>query len=196
MALAPLATPDDLAARGLDVSDTALVDTMLAVASASVRAAAGSPIAQTTSTVKLSGGSGDRYLRLPGPPIRSVELVLVDGIEVTDWRLQGDRLWRAVGWGDECSGPVDVDVTYTHGLPEVPEDVVDLVCSLAAAGMAAATGGDYGLRAGIVAERIGDYSVTYAQGAEAVASVMELPRRTKQLLRARFGGSAGTVRHR
>lgn len=191
MALAPLATVDDLTARNIDATDP-LASTMLAVASAAVREAAGSPISQTESTVDLIGRWCEPYLRLPGPPVVSVSKVLIEGVEVTDWRLVGDRLWRCQGWA-VTYGPNRVTVTYTHGLPEVPDDVVDLVCSLAGAGVAAAAE-SYAAHGGVVAERIDDYSVTYAQGADAVASVMELPEGTRNRLRARFGGSARLVR--
>lgn len=191
MALAPLATPADLEARNIDATEP-LASAMLAAASAEVRAAAGSPISQTTSTVRLTGWWYDQFLKLPGPPVVSVDKVEIDGDEVDDWRLSRDRLWRASGWGCDY-GPSEVVVTYTHGFTAVPADIVDLVCSLAGAGIAAAQEG-YASHAGVVTERIDDYSVTYAQGAEAVATVMELPERTRNRLRARFGGSARLVR--
>lgn len=190
MPLEPLATLADLQARNIDAAEP-LASTMLAAASAEVREAAGSPISRTTSTVALTGWWHEQYLRLPGPPIVSVDTVAIDGVEVNDWRLDGDRLWRAAGWGRDY-GPSTVTVTYTHGYTEVPADIVDLVCSLAGAGIAAAAEG-YASRAGVVTERIDDYSVTYAQGAEAVATAMDLPERTRARLRARFGGSAGVV---
>lgn len=197
MALTPLATPDDLEDRGIDVTDTVLVSTMLAVASAEVRGAAGSPISEVTSTVRLTGRRSSQYLRLPGPPVQSVTTVLdSDSVEITDAELDGDRLWRYCGWGIYCDRPYFYNVTYVHGLPEVPADIVDLVCSLAAAGLNAAADGGYGARSGVIAERIDDYSVQYAQGADAVANVMEIPARTRRMLRARFGASAGTVASR
>jgi hypothetical protein len=83
-----------------------------------------------------------------------------------------------------------VSVTLTHGYATVPVWIKDLVCSLAAAGMAASQNGAYATSDGrIVSEMVGDYQVTYAQGAESVATVMELPRATRLRLRAQFGGS-------
>ena len=192
MALAPLATTDDLVARGIDVTDADLADTMLGVASATIRGAAGSPISETLSTVSLVAWRGSELLRLPGLPVQHVSAVVVDGAPLTGFVLDGDRLWSRFGWGDwRC--PVTVTITYTHGLPEVPADITDLVCSFAAAGMHAASDGGYAARSGLIAERIDDYSVQYAQGADAVANVMEVPSRTRTMLRARFGASAGTV---
>jgi hypothetical protein len=188
-----LASLLDLEDRNIAVTDAGLAATMLGVASASIRGAAGSPISEVTSTIRYDGHRADRYLRLFGPPVTAVAAVVVDGDEATGWRLTGDgRLWLACGWGGVDAGPASVVVTQTHGLPTVPADIVDLACSYAAAGMAAAADG-YEAHAGVVAERIDDYSVTYAQGAEAVQSVMEIPPATRAWLSSMFGGSAAMV---
>lgn len=197
MALAALATTDDLAARGLVVTaeETTVAETYLDVASTAVREAAGVPISQTTSTVTLEG-SVTEWLTLPGVPIISVASVEIDGEAVTDWRLRSHRLWRACGWSTGC-GPSEVDVTQTHGLADVPADIVDLVCRIAATALA-----DYradpdgaGLAAGdIRSERIGDYSVTY--GGEGLITSMELPDYLRERLAARFGGGVTLVRSR
>ncbi|HYF71337.1 MAG TPA: hypothetical protein VD864_00875 [Nocardioides sp.] len=189
----PLATVGDLGVRGVDVTNLALAEEMLAVASASVRGAAGSPISRVTSTITYTGWAGSPWLILAGQPVVAVSAVSVDGRSVSDWRLADGRLWRRSGWGPGYdSGPTTVDVTQTHGLLVVPADIVNLVCDFAAAGIDAANEGG-GNHVGKVAERIGDYSVTYAQGAEAVASVMEIPAGTRQWLSAMFGGSAAVV---
>lgn len=191
MALPDLATDADLEARGVDPS--AVHALMLAVASSVVRAAAGSPILQATSTVVLTDWGGT-LLRLPGLPVRSVASVKVDGETVTDWRLvDASSLFHASCWGDDAS-PADVEVTMTHGLPEVPAHIVQLVCDLAIAGADAATSG--AKDPGVVAEKIDDYSVTFAAGAEAVATAMELPVLTKQWLRSQFGGGVQMVTYR
>lgn len=188
----PLATLVDLSNREIDVSNPNLANTMLAVASASVRGAAGAPISRETSTVTYTGWWHEKYLRLAALPVVSVGTVTVAGTAVTDWRLTDSaRLWRSGGWGVDC-GPADVVVVQTGGLLVVPEDIVNLVCSYAAAGIAAAAEG-FASHAGVVTERIDDYSVTFAQGAEAVASVMELPEGTRRWLSSQFGGSAAMV---
>ncbi|MGW1221459.1 hypothetical protein ACWD6O_13740 [Streptomyces californicus] len=197
MALTPLATVADLAARGLTVDppETAVIGTFLEVASAAVRDAAGCPISQTTSTVTLEG-EPDTRLRLPGPPVTAVATVLLEGAPVTDWRLTGGRLWRAAGWATG-SGPTDVTVTYTHGLPAVPADIIDLVCRIAAAALISHRSEDDGTgiaAADIRSERIGDYAVTY--GDDGLISDMELPDYLRERLAARFGGGAELVRSR
>lgn len=193
MALVDLAVAADLSDRGVDVSDAGLVAVMLAAASAVVRGAAGSPISETDSTVTLTAWGGT-MLQLPGLPVQSVATVEIDGDAATDWKLTDTgALWRRAGWGYDLE-PIPVEVTMTHGLPSVPADVVQLVCDLAIAGMGAATEGALDPR--VVAERIDDYSVTFASGAEAVASAMSLPRLTRNWLRSRFGGGVQVVTYR
>ncbi|MFJ6615453.1 hypothetical protein ACIQPT_34835 [Streptomyces sp. NPDC091289] len=197
MALDPLATLADLAALGLAVDDdeTTIAQRYLAVASAAVREAAGSPISETTSTVVVEG-EADQRLRLPGSPIRTVDAVAIDGVTATDWRLRSDRLWRFAGW-TATSGPSEVEVTYTHGLPTVPDDIIDLVCRLVAGAMASYRAADDGASLGtqvITSERIGDYAVTF--GGDGLATDMELPAYLRDRLAARFGGGSGLVRSR
>lgn len=197
MALDPLAAVADLTARGLTVEsgETAIVGVYLNVASAAVRDAAGSPVSQTTSTITLEG-EPDRRLRLPGQPVTAVTVVELDGVPVTDWRLRSGALWRAAGWSSSCA-PSEVDVTYTHGLPTVPADIVDLVCRITAAALVSyrAEDGGTGLAASdIRAERIGDYSVTYGDGGQ--ITEMELPDYLRERLAARFGRGAYVVKTR
>lgn len=197
MALAPLATVDDLEARGLtvDPGEAGIVNVYLGVASAAVREAAGTAITRTTSTLTLEGVPGQR-LTLPGPPIVSVDTVTVDGRTVTDWRLRSERLWRAAGW----SGlePSEVEVTYTHGLLSVPDDIVDLVCRAVAAALMAyrSEDGGTGLAADkeVTSERLGDWSVTYA--ADGRVTEMELTQAWRDRLAARFGNSVTALMSR
>lgn len=197
MALDPLATVADLTARGLvvDNTETGIVTVYLDVASTAVREAAGCPISQTTSTVSLEGEEG-LWLRLPGPPVTAVASVLLDGALVTDWRLRSGRLWRAAGWTG-CDGPSEVEVAYTHGLPTVPSDIVDLVCRIAAAVLISHRSEEDGTgiaAADIRAERIGDYAVTY--GDTGLITDVELPDYLRERLAARFGGGFALLRSR
>ncbi|WP_017616382.1 hypothetical protein [Nocardiopsis salina] len=191
----PLATVEDLEALGVTVDDEEreLVGQYLAAASASVRAAAGVPISQATSTVVVAGQREPR-LSLPGPPVTAVEEVLLDDAEPTGWRLSRPRasLYRAAGWGTDAS---EVEVTYTHGLPTVPADIVALVCRIAATTLMSyrsdETGGGIGVRR-VTQLRIGDYSASFAD--DGTMTELELPETTRARLRARFGGGAAVVR--
>lgn len=194
MALANLAVTGDLSARG--ITPTAVHTTMLAVASSIVRGAAGSPILTTTSVVTLWGLDSSHWLDLPGKPVTVVSTVVHDGDTLTandDYKLVDGRLWGASPWGDGCE-PRKVVVTMTHGFAVVPANIVQLVCDLAIVGAVAAAEGAH--NPNVIAESIDDYAVSFAPGAEAVASAVELPRLTKMWLRAQFGGGAGMVSHR
>lgn len=187
----PLATTGDLAIRNIDTSNLPLADDMLRVASSAIRDAAGSPISQTTSIIRYDGWVGEKYLNLLGQPVTAVSAVTIDAVAVTDWRLKADgRLWRCLGWGTD-SGPADVRVTQTHGLTVVPDNIVQLVCQLASAGISAALEG-YPSHVGIESEQTPEYSVAYAKGAEAINAV-EIPERTRTWLSSMFGGSAAIV---
>ncbi|CAL9612757.1 hypothetical protein ACWDTQ_04125 [Streptomyces cellulosae] len=184
-----LATIADMTARGItvDASEEAIVNQALAVASAAVRQAAGSNITTTTATVTLEG-SVCPWLRLPGAPVTDVASVTVDGQPADDWRLVSGALWRAGGWSR--GRPSAVTVTYSYGLPTAPADVVDLVCRMAARALADYRAGDPAART-VASERIGDYSVTYAD-ADA-SSPFDLPDRVRARLAARFGSGAPLV---
>lgn len=197
MALDPLATVDDLEARGFTVeaSETSIATTYLRIASAAVREAAGVPISRTTSTITLEGARG-QWLRLPGLPIVSVASVSIDGVAVTDYLLRSERLWRACGWTG-CE-PSEVQVTQTHGLLEVPEDIVDLVCRMAASGIDASRSEEGGTALAtskeVTSERLGDWAVTY--GADGRITEMDLPQYWRERLQARFGGGIDALRSR
>lgn len=195
MALAPLATIADLAARGVTVAsaETAFVNVSLETASSIVRDAASSPISQTTSTVNLYGDRNSR-LPLPGPPVQSASSALIDGVAVTGWQLRSGDLIRAAGWQLGCVAS-EVTVTYVHGLAVVPADIVDLVCRMAGQALVKFRDNPDALGSKpVVQERIGDYSVTYAY--ELTYSDMELPKYLRARLAARFGGGARVVRSR
>lgn len=191
----PLATIEDMSELGVtvDEEERAIAGQYLAVASASVRAAAGCPISQGTSTVVLAGQREAR-LPLPGPPITAVDTVLLDEREVGGWRLSRPRasLYRAHGWGGDDS---EVEVTLTHGMPTVPADIVALVCRIAATTLMAyrsdETGGGLTVKR-VTQLRIGDYSASFAN--DRTLTEVELPRTTREQLRARFGGGAAVVR--
>jgi hypothetical protein len=192
MAIAPLATIADLTARGVtvDPSETTVVNTYLEVASTIVRDAAGCPISEVISTVTLEGVAATR-LFLPGQPVTAVSDVEIDGVAVTDYRLTNGTLWRSQGWTGLCE-PAAVTLTMTHGLDPVPADIVDLVCRMAAQALLAFRGGDPAPRQ-VSSERIGDYSVTYA---DTESGVMSLTTYQANKLAARFGNGAGMVKLR
>jgi len=199
MALAALATPADLTARGITWTDPAendMVEVFLDEASAAVREAAGVPISRTTSTVSVMG-SCDRWLRLPGAPVVSVEDVAIDGSTVTDWRLVDGMLWRRCGW-QLTDEPSVVTETQTHGLVEVPADIVGMVCALVGMALravhsAADGAGAAPLPQDVVSVGIDDYRVQFRQDGDRNLTVFTIPERVARSLKARFGGGASVL---
>lgn len=193
----PLASVDDLEDRGLELEDgeNTVVEAFLRSASGAVREAAGVPISQATSTVVLEGDQA-RRIRLPGPPVTDVDEVLLGGAP-TDYRLlrASGALWRQGGW-QTGTGPSEVEVTYTHGLEHIPDDIVDLVCRMAATALVAYRSsleeGEHLVVDRISQERLGDWSAMFSN--DQTLSSMELPATTRDRLRARFGGGATVVR--
>lgn len=205
-----LATADDLAARNITMPADADVTAILSDVSDAIRDAAGCAITQLTSTVPLPAGL-DRSdaLKLPAGPVQSVSAVSINSralVAGVNYVKVGDTLYRIDGyvWADESVdanywNPCEVSVTYTHGYPTVPGDIVDLCCSLAAVAFRQIEDDTYGIGNRIQAENLGDYGVTYqrnvrgAPGAVESPSPVALPDATRAWLRARFMGSAFLV---
>lgn len=184
--LDPLATIGDLSDRGITVPDGMDPVALLNSASSSVRDAAGVPISETTSTISLPVDDWCSF-DLPGGPVTDVASVLVASVPVVGWEAFWGTVTLPVGW-TECL-PVMVTVTYTHGLPEVPADIVDLVCGMVS--MAAAQNGSYGSAARSNSVHLGEYSEAFNHPAGTESqSPMDLPKAKRDELRARFGTSA------
>lgn len=190
MALTPLATTADLDARNIVVPVAMDADTLIAAASSAVRDAAGCPILEMTATVTLPV---DDYctLDLPGGPVRSVASVKLNGVEIVGWSKFGnsvrfpDDVWTRVL-------PVEVDVTYTFGLAEVPADIIELVCAVVA--MKAAANGDYAGHYRLAQSKLGEASETYIHHKDDQPEPGAIPDATRARLRARFGTSAAVIR--
>lgn len=139
-------------------------DELLDRASVRLRRAAGQQISETTSTVRLRVDGG--VVTLPGPPVSAVtsvaRLAEDGGTTLTGWRWDGyDRITCI----PSC---YDVNVTYSHGFSPIPDELLELVCSVAARLGSAPTSG--GMEAGVRSESIDDYSVTYATDSLETAS--------------------------
>jgi hypothetical protein len=170
-----------------------MVGVFLAEASGAVREAAGVPILETTSTVSLAG-TCDRWLRLPGPPVSEVSSVTIDGATVTDWKLSSSMLWRRCGW-QSTDEPVEIGLQQTHGLVEVPVDIVGMVCSMVGMALRAVHSSADGAGASplpqdVVSVGIDDYRVQFRQDGDRNLTVFTIPERVQRSLRARFGGGA------
>lgn len=176
MALAPLATTDDLTARlGRDLTDTETTqaEALLAGASARVRTYTGQDftlVEDDTVQVKVRNG----VARLPQRPVLAVAGVtnLESAALVFTWlgddRVRLSPLIDSPWVYEPYRNPIPEAIfTYDHGYAEgeIPADVVDVVCSMVARTMA--RGPDSGA---IQSESIAGYS--YSLGAAAAAGTV------------------------
>lgn len=151
--LPALATSWDASAFGLTVSDAALLR-----ASARVRTYVDQQITYGTSTVILPQSNR----RLPQRPVIDVSAVVdSDGVtltETTDWELDGDTI--------ATTSTDKLTVTYTHGLVEAPDALVELVCTIGARidSMPA------GLQSGVQQQGAGPFQQTYGWDSHKAAS--------------------------
>lgn len=188
-----LATADDLATvlkvepfTGLEKVQ---VDKLLDLASGELRSIIGHPISRMTSTVTVWADRRGQ-LELPAAPVVSVDEVIVEGqtLDPSSYKLRWRTLYLPV-----CRDDV-VEVTFTHGFEEIPEDLVKWTLVLAQAMKAGVDQTDsLGLTAGVVqrSEAIDDYQVSMQSGEAAGGdgtSGMTLPQRIQEQLRAAYGG--------
>lgn len=170
-----LATRADAARLGYSLT-SGEEESLLARASARIRRAAGKPITSLTSTVTLDVRNG--RLLLPGGPVTAVASVTLTaddgGTTVTGWRWNHyDKV--------HCLPCVDqVVVTFTHGFVTLPDELVELVCSVAQ--RLGTADSSTGMEAGIRSESIDDYAVTYASEAREDAAGL-LPGERDELAR-------------
>lgn len=197
MAHDPLATAADLAARKITVGEdeTALAGILLAEASAAVREAAGCPISEVTSDDVEVPGTRGCVVELPGRQITRVESVKIGGVTATGWLLRRDgSLYRAAGWLGPGGVWLPITATITHGLPEVPADIVGLVCSLTRIALAASRQSDGGLPPlGMTAERMSNWQGSWEGSDTRPQHTIVIGAATRRDLRRRFGGSTASM---
>ena len=160
MALPPFATAADLAAltQRSDIPD-ATADLALALASATIRSWTKQDITRVENDAVNLRIIDTSELVLPQRPVESVSQVKVNSVVLVDWVLSGDRLLRAGGWRHlpgttTYPDPGLVEVIYTHGWSEIPDDVRAVCLDLASMSVTNPTG--------LRSVAIDDYSRTYA----------------------------------
>jgi hypothetical protein len=147
----PLALPTDVTNRyagSLTTEDTTRVPALLADASAVVRSFTRQQFAAATTTERIRPiGSRVRLRQSPVTAVGSLAIVdpLQDGellvLPVGVWMWDGGQeIWLGeispvINVPDEATlllryGTPLVQVSYTHGYPTVPDDVVTVVCSM------------------------------------------------------------------
>ena len=173
MPLAPLATPadvEDRLGRDLTAEESLRLLALLEGASAAFRiAAGGQQIAEATSTARLKVRNGK--VRLPQRPVSTVSAVVdTNGNAVSFDYVMGDTVTVAVqvpdawAWEPYRNGLQAVDVTYTHGFAEVPDDVVEVVCQMAARAL-----GRPADQSGVTQTSLGDASQSFGPAGSAGA---------------------------
>lgn len=138
-------------------------EAILDQASAAVRSYCGWHIApvETDQTITVDGHGGSR-LRLP-----TGKLIDVAEVRNDDALIPADQLWWSTfGWIERDPGcwttkPNGVTATITHGYDTVPDDIVEVVVSVAARAAASPTGA--------TREQAGSVSFTWSTVAPGVA---------------------------
>lgn len=158
----PLATVADLEARlgrPLTEDETVRAASLLAGASANVRAYTGQDFTEDETTARIRVRSG--RVRLPQRPVTevaSVESMAGDPLTFTwhagEW-LRLDPEVTAFDYEPFRTNPTFVDVTYTHGFATVPDVVVEVVVQAATRALGVSADS-----AGTVSQTIDGYSET------------------------------------
>jgi hypothetical protein len=150
VALPPLATPEDL---GVHLGEAIAADDARALrilrnASGAVRAAAGyQQFSRVDDDVVVLRGGGP-VLELPQRPV--IAVTAINGLTTDQWAWDGGQRLGFVsgGWWGSA-----VQVTYSHGYDDIPDDVVGIVLTAAARA--------WMNPAGLVSETVGAASFQY-----------------------------------
>lgn len=205
----PLATTADLEARlgrPLLPEEEARVQALLADASALVRAWTRQQFTLETGDVAILRPIGT-IVRLPQRPVQAVSGVVAiggspaipditlppgawtwDGLDkvnvwppFTRWLLSLPETWTQ-GWPSVNT----YQVTYDHGYAQVPPDVVAVVCGMVLRTLLAPS-----MSAGMVSERIGQYTYQLQQGVGSSGAMVTMTQPDRDAL-ARYRRTAGT----
>ena len=194
------ASTSDLATRlgrSFTAAETAQAAAILDDATAYLQSQIGQLVEAGEATVTIPVDPCDRRIRLPQWPVRSVDSVLVNGCEVTDFEIRDGFLSRVAGWPAALSTDPSslvlsaygyefcaVTITFSYGLAVVPPELVSWACVLAAGVIGQVTRSGALSAAGVSSERVDDYAVNYETG----SMPMSLPERVLDGLRASYGG--------
>lgn len=179
---APLVSVDDVVCRlGRVVTEAEedRLDCLIADASAAVRAYTGQHFTLVEDDVvrlKVKGG----MIRLPQRPVITVAVASTTGTTLLHTWDAGPQVWLSsslpvINATFNSRSPQYVDVTYTHGYEAIPEDIVAVVCQMAA--RALGTPAD---QTGVQSETVVSYS--YQLGAAAAAGGIGMLPAERQVL--------------
>lgn len=173
-----------------------------AQAVAYLEAETGVRLTSQSDTITYTPHWDDAWIDLP-VPTTDVASVSVDGttLAATDYKKVDNRLYRRVGWGGSRWGSerrfdyhaadeyVSVTVSLTYGFADgsAPGELKTWGLILASQIISLAD------KVGVQSERIDDYSVTFATGAEQSQGVVGLPASVLGTLRSRYGRGTTVV---
>lgn len=158
-----LADPEDLAAWLPVPADDPKLLAALKAASRRFRGAVRHPVAAASTSTLVLDGNGRESILLPAAPVTAVSAVALDGtalVEGTDFQWSADGYLRRLGglWPGRLRC---LEVTYSHGYAEIPEDIQEAVIDQARA--------MYRVQPGVQTIQAGGESITY--GAQASVGV-------------------------
>lgn len=212
-----LATAADLAAfLQIDPADLnpTTATLLLECATAAVQTAAGGQrIVQVVGDTCSILSTSDSWLDLPQIPVTAVTSVVLDGVTLTvntDYKVFGNRLWRAQGWQNNlgwtwgwdwpatwppippATYPVQEPslsaITYTHGYASGAQELQvgrSVVLALAREAFVNPTGA--------ASESLDDYSVSFVSFGRMIGSI-EDSKPLKAAIRKAYGRRGGLVR--
>lgn len=154
------------------------VQAILDGATAYLQSLLGSRIAAETVTFIAQPKRGEKRIMLPQQPVRLVQSVTIEGVEVEGWRLRNGAVTLDQGFDD-----VDVEITFTFGYEDIPEDLNWWCCYLASGVIAQIERSGSLSTAGIANERIDDYGVGYFQN----ESALQIPPIQLEMLQNAYG---------
>lgn len=138
---------------------------LLAAASQAVVTYCGWPIVRQVVVGQVFDTDGSWLLRLPTLLLVSVESVLLDGVEVTNYSWSADGV-LARSWPYAWPyGYRRVAVSYTHGYATVPADIAEIVVARAARAAA--------LIPGLKSETVGGIQEVYADASNTGLGVFD-----------------------
>lgn len=157
MPLPALATAADATAYGYTLPAGA-EDTLLSRASVRIRRAAGWAINATTTTFRAPVEYDE--VRLPSPPVTAVTTVSSVARDGTVTALDPTKDWTWDGAETICllTYVETAEIVYTHGFDPIPDELIELTCSVAQR----LANTPVGMDAGIRSVTIDDYSRTFA----------------------------------
>lgn len=195
MSFATISDVEARLGRTLTSDEQTQMTALLADATGYLQSVIGQKVEGATTTIKERAPWGNLRVVLPEMPVRSVDTVELDGVEltaVTEWEWDGERTITILGGYTTTTLRYAVlEVTYTHGTTAIPADLAQITCALAlqAFQQLKRTGSlDHGA---IQSERIDDYSISYQVGSHAPG--MSVPDHVASRLRAKYGAGSYVV---